>query len=148
MSNKRQKITEVMSLLDEEKEALSSNTYLRVAEGLNYSYNKADGGLYVLNWVAHIPEYDEDGDHVEFVRSYRTSLIFLTSDQVHSIKEDITWPHRPHRSPHWECIARTSVGRVPQAKVRSLKIKGEEFSLVQPFLVISLVEYTGPGELE
>ena len=54
-NNKRQKITEAMSLLDEEKEALSSNTYLRVAEGLNDSYNKADGGLYVLNWVAHIP---------------------------------------------------------------------------------------------
>ncbi len=144
MTSKRQKITEAMSLLDEEKENVSSNTYVRLADSLADFY-KSVGSLYVLKWTAFIPEVrlsddvGEDDYHVEFVRSHRSSLLVLTPGQVDRIKADITCPG--HYTCFWREIALTSVGQVPHFGIIGLKFNGEDIFVRQSNAVISIVEY-------
>ena len=80
-SNKRQKITEVMSLLDEEKEALSSNTYLRFAEHLNDAYKAAES-FYVLTWMSIVPVADDED--VVYEQTPCRATLPLTLEQVAS----------------------------------------------------------------
>ena len=147
-SSKRQKIIDTMQMLDEEKEALTSNTYVHMTDCLLDLYKAVDEGLYVLKWIVFIPRIRRSDfinpSYVDFERSLRTSMIFLTPDQVQSIKEDINnvGSQRFYRTPNWEEIARTSVGPVPQPFCNlDLQAGGEEVTVLQPFFVVSIDEY-------
>ncbi len=90
-NNKRQKITEAMSLLDDEKESLSSNTYVQVAEGLADRYKTVED-LYVLKWMSIVPVVlpdDESGDRVVYKQTPCKSILPLTLDQVGRINRMI-----------------------------------------------------------
>ena len=56
-SSKRQKIIDTMQMLDEEKEVLTSNTYVHMTDCLLDLYKVVDEGLYVLKWIVFIPVY-------------------------------------------------------------------------------------------
>ena len=140
-SNKRQKITEVMSLLDEEKEALRSNTYLRFAEHLNDAYKAADV-FYVLTWMSIVPVVD-DGDVVYEQTPCRATLP-LTLEQVARIQRLIRSGTSSSTHKHcsfWENIGYTSVPLFKQ----NLPL-GEDYNVHETSVIMSLVEYTGPTD--
>ena len=144
-SNKRQKITEAMSLLDDEKEALSSNTYVRVADALADSY-KAVEDLYVLKWMSIVPvvQDDEGGDRVIYKQNPRSSILPLTLEQVNRIKRMIQSGTNYDCSTDtlfWDDIDYTSVPLFGQ----HLRIDGEDkdTNIHETSVLLSLVEYTG-----
>jgi hypothetical protein len=146
INNKRQKITESMSLLDEEKEVLSSNTYLQIAEALNNSYKAAEG-FYVLKWIHIVPVSinnflgcEEGDDCVAYKQTPCSSVLPLTLEKVKTINRMIQ-SGEPNRSHFWENIGYTSV---PLFGEQTLRINGEEINVQETNVLVSLVDYTGP----
>ena len=144
-NKKRQRITESMSLLDKEKEALSSNTYLQVAEALADNY-KAVEGFYVLKWISIVPvvqPYDEEsGNYVAYKQTPCSSVLPLTLKQVGTIKTMIQFGTSSTYTAHcsfWENIGYTSVPLFG----RNLHL-GEDIDVHETSVIMSLVEYTGP----
>ena len=140
-SNKRQKITEVMSLLDEEKEALSSNTYLRFAEHLNDAYKAAES-FYVLTWMSIVPVADDED--VVYEQTPCSSVLPLTLEQVARIQRMIRSGTSSTIHTHcsfWDDIGYTSVPLFGQ----NLPL-GEDYNVHETSVIMSLVEYTGTAD--
>ena len=119
-NKKRQRITESMSLLDEETETMSSNTHLH---------------LYVLKWIHIIPvvEREEGEDCVVYPQTTCLSVLPLTLEQAGSIKRMIQ-SNNPNRLHFWESIGYTSV---PLFGKQTLRIGEEDITVHETNVLLS-----------
>jgi hypothetical protein len=138
-TTKKQKIVEAISLLNDEKEQISPNTYGCVRDALTDIKC-----IYVLKWISLVPVVqafeDGSGEYITYIQLPCSSLVPLTIYQSDMIENNIRVGSNSISTVlFWQDIGYTS--SVPRFGAHMLRLNGTDVVINEWSVLQSIVEY-------
>jgi hypothetical protein len=132
----KQRIINAISLLNEEKNLVSTNMYMSVTDALT----NVIPCLYVLKWISLVPiiQTFDNGDYITYIQKPCSSLIPLTMNQSDMITNCIQVGSNAAEL-FWQDIC---ISSVPCFGAHRLRFNGKDVVINEWSVLLSLDEFT------